>query len=62
VSEACWDLLRSLLEFDAARRPTAAEALEHCWLCEEAGTKAVHGTTKARANASTGKSTRAGGA
>jgi p21-activated kinase 1 len=35
VSEECWDLLRRLLEIDATRRPTAAQVLEHPWLCTE---------------------------
>lgn len=32
VSEACWDLIRRLLDPVVDRRPTAAEALEHQWL------------------------------
>jgi len=33
VSEACWDLIRRLLEPDPDYRPTAVEALTHRWLC-----------------------------
>lgn len=32
VSEACWDLIRRLLELEPEHRPTAVEALEHRWL------------------------------
>jgi serine/threonine protein kinase len=32
VSEACWDLIRRLLQPDVQWRLTAAEALDHAWL------------------------------
>lgn len=37
ASEACWDLVQRLLEPDAKRRITAAEALNHPWVCSEKG-------------------------
>lgn len=40
VSEACWDLIRRLLEPEPDFRPTAAEALEHRWLHSEKGQEA----------------------
>merc|ERR1711957_1015276 len=38
VSEACWDLLQWMLEVDVQRRLTAAQVLEHPWLCLDTAT------------------------
>jgi len=41
VSEACWDLIRRLLDPDVERRPTATEALVHPWLRADKGAESM---------------------
>lgn len=44
VSEACWDLIRKLLDPDVERRYTAIEALDHPWLRAEKDQELARGS------------------